>query len=228
MKHPLLVAELRSVLGRKIKKLRREGLLPANVYGKHLNSTSLQLSVAEFEEVHKQVGETGIVDLKVGDDVKPVLIKSLQYDWKSHMPLHVDFYQVNLREKIKAMIPVLVIGEPTAVSEKLGILLQTLYEVEVEALPDNLPEGFEVNVETLAAVDDHVAVGSLKAPEGVEILTDASQVIAKIGELAAEEVEPEPEVEEGAEGEAAAEGEEGEAKEESTDEEKVEEAAKEE
>jgi large subunit ribosomal protein L25 len=198
MKHPLLVSEERSVLGKKVKKLRREGWLPANVYGKNIPSTSIQVKLHEFQEIYKQIGETGLLDLKYGDVTKPVLIKNLQIDYKSYTPLHADFYQVNLKEKIKTMVPVVLTGEAQAVKDNAGILLQTLSDVEIEALPEGLPENIEASVEHLAAVGDQVTVGDLKAPEGVTILTDAGHLVAKIGELT---VAPEPE-EEAAEEEA--------------------------
>lgn len=205
MKHPLLVSEERSVLGKKVKKLRREGWLPANVYGKGVPSTSIQVKLHEFQDIYKQVGETGLLDLKYGDVTKPVLIKNLQIDYKTYTPLHADFYQVNLKEKIKTMVPVVLSGEAPAVLDKQGLLLQALSDVEIEALPEGLPENVEASVEHLAAVGDQITVGDLKAPEGVTILTDAGKLVAKINELPAE---PEPEeeaVEEGAE--APAEGE---------------------
>src|SRR5258705_4855408 len=133
MKHPQLASEPRTVLGKKVKKLRREGLLPANVYGKGLESTAIQVKLADFQAVFKEAGETGLVDLKVGADAKPVLIKNLQMSFPHHIPLHVDFYQVNLKEKVKTMVPVVLTGEPIAVTDKLGLLLQTLSEVEIEA-----------------------------------------------------------------------------------------------
>lgn len=202
MKHPLLVAEERTILGKKVKKLRREGLLPVNVYGKGVPSTSLQVKLHEFQDVYKQVGETSLLDLKYGDVTKPVLIKSLQLDYKTFTPLHVDFYQVNLKEKIKTMVPVVLAGEAQAVKDNAGVLLQQLSDVEIEALPEGLPENIEVSVENLAAVGDQITVGDLKAPEGVVILTDPGQLIAKIGELTVAEPEPEEEAAE----EGAAEG----------------------
>jgi len=218
MKHPLLVSEKRTVLGKKVKKLRREGWVPANVYGKGLESTAIQVKLTDFQKIYKEVGETGLLDLKFGDQTKPVLIKNLHQTFPHHIPLHVDFYQVNLKEKVKTMVPIVLTGEPKAVTDKLGLLLQTLSEVEIEALPEELPENVEVSVEHLAAIDEQVSVEDLKAPAGVTILTAPDQIVAKIGELVIEEPEPEvpAEGEEGAEG-AAAEGEapaEGEAKEE--------------
>jgi len=218
MKHPVLVAEERTTLGKKVKKLRREGLLPTNVYGKDLPSRALQVKTEDFRAVYKEVGETGLIDLTVDGKSKPVLIKNLQMNYQTHTPLHVDFYQVNLKEKIKSMIPLTLLGEPQAVVDKAGILLQTLSEVEVEALPEALPEKLEVSVEALAAVGDQVTVENLTVPEGVVVLTDPTQTVAKIAELIAEEPEPEVEAtEEGAEGEEST-TEEGETKEETTEE----------
>jgi large subunit ribosomal protein L25 len=199
MKHPQLTTEKRTILGKKIKQLRREGLLPANVYGKDLESVSLQLPLSDFMAVFKEVGETGLIDLMVDGTKRPVLVKNMQMNFRTNLPLHVDFYQVNLKEKVKTMVPLVLVGEPSAVKENIGTLLQTLNEVEVEALPEALPENVEISIEHLAAVDDQVMVSDLKVEEGVTILTDESQVVAKIAEIVIEE-EPEPIVEEGAEG----------------------------
>lgn len=202
MKHPILKATPRTLLGKKVKKLRREGILPGNVYGKELPSIALQIEAKDFKDVFAEVGETGLIDLIVEDKKHPVLVKNLQMDWRTHSPLHVDFYEVNLKEKVKAMVPLLLVGEAKAVAENIGTLLQTLNEVEVEALPEALPENIEVSIESLAEVDAQIMISDLKAPEGVTILTDEGQVVAKIAEIVAEP-EPEPTVEEGAEGEAA-------------------------
>lgn len=208
MKNPTLTATPRTVLGKQVKKLRREGQLPANVYGKGLPSISIQVESKAFKDVFAESGETGLIDLMVEGKKHPVLVKNLQMNYQNHMPLHVDFYQVNLKEKVKAMVPLVLTGEAKAVTENVGTLLQTLNEVEVEALPAELPENIEVNIENLAEVDDQITISELTAPEGVTILTDEGQVVAKIAEIVVEE-EPEPAAEEGAEGEAAEASEEG-------------------
>lgn len=214
MKHPILVSEPRTVLGKKVKKLRREGILPANVYGKGLDSTAIQVKLADFQNVFKEVGETGLIDLQVDGEKKPVLVKNMHQTFPHHIPLHVDFYQVNLKEKVKTMVPIVLTGEPKAVTDKLGLLLQTLSEVEIEALPEELPEHIEISIEHLAAIDEQISVEDLKAPAGVTILTGGDQIVAKIGELIVEEPEPEApaEGEEGAEGVAEGEAAEGEEK----------------
>jgi large subunit ribosomal protein L25 len=204
MKHPQLKAEERTVLGKKVKKLRKEGYLPGNVYGKGLNSHALQVKLSDFETVYKEAGETGLVDLSYDDKTKPVLIKNLQMNHATRTLLHVDFYQVNLKEKVKATVPVVLTGEPKAVTDKLGLLLQTQSDVEIEALPDKLPENIEISVEHLAEIGEQITVADLKAPEDVAILTDSAQTVAKIVEPVVEEPEPEQPAEgEAAEGEAA-------------------------
>lgn len=203
-KHPQLTVEKRTILGKQVKKLRRDGILPGNVYGHGLPSVAIQMKTAEFQDLYKQVGETGLIDVMVGGERHPSLVKNLQLEYPLRIPLHVDFYEVNLKEKVKTMVPLTVIGEPQAVSEKVGVLLQPLSEVEVEALPEELPETIEVNVEGLAAVDDSILVSDLKVPADVTILTDGTQTVAKIAEPVQAEPEPEPEAPaEGAEGEAA-------------------------
>ena len=213
MKRFSLEAKPRKVTGKQVKKLRREGLLPANVYGKDIKSQSLELPLVEFQKVFEEAGETGLVDLKVGDQTIPVLIHSLQTDYR-RTPLHADFFKVNLKEKVSAMIPVEIMGEAKAVVDGLGLLEEITKEIEVEALPTELPENVPVNVEHLANIDEQITVENLKAPEGITILSDPNLVIVKIGALISKEAEElaaqeaaEAEAASAAEGEAAPEGE---------------------
>ena len=173
--------------------------MPANVYGKGLASIALQVKLSDFQVVSKEVGATGVVELTVGDEKRPVLVKNLQMDYFTNLPLHADFYQVNLKEKVKSMVPVQLVGEARAVKEKIGVLLQTISEVEVEALPDRIPEYIEVDVKELAEIGEGIEVGDLKIGD-FEILTDAGVTIARIAEPAKEEpVEVAPETVEGGE-----------------------------
>lgn len=207
MKRPKLTAEKRTVLGKKVKKLRKEGLLPANVYGKDLKSTAVSVKLKEFEAIFQEVGETGLIDVVLDGQNRPVLVKNLQKDHVSKKPLHADFYQVNLKEKVKTMVPLEITGEPKAVTEKIGTIIQPLSEIEVEALPEDLPEHIEVNVEALAAVGEQITVGQLSVPTGVTVLTDPGQIVVKIDELISKEAQ-EQAAQEAAAAEAAKEGEE--------------------
>lgn len=208
-KRPTLKAEKRNVLGKQVKKLRKEGVFPSNIYGKDIKSLAVQVPFKDFEAVYKETGETGLVDLQVDAETLPVLIHNVQKDHITKIPLHADFYQVNLKEKVKTMVPVITIGEPKAVTDKLGILMQTLNEVEVEALPADLPEKIEVNIEPLANVGDQMAVSDLKVGSGVAVLTDPAQVVVKIAELVTKEAEKEAAAEAAAKEAAKAESAEG-------------------
>ena len=203
MKRYKLTAEPRKITGKKIKKLRREGILPANVYGKDIKSQSLQLPMTDFLKVFEEAGETGVVDLEVGKDTIPVLIHNLHKDFRN-MPLHADFFKVNLKEKVKAMIPIELTGEPIAVTEKIGLLEKITNEIEVEALPTELPENFELNVTALANVDDQITIEMVNKRDGVEIISDPNLVIVKIGELVSKETQEQIAEEAAAAAEAAA------------------------
>ena len=204
MKKVTLKTEKRTVLGKKVKKLRREGILPATIYGKDIKSLSIQVPLKEFDKVYKEVGETGLVDITLDSEkARPVLIKNVQLDPRSSMLLHADFYQVNLTEKIKANVPIESVGEPKAVLDKIGVLEVPLSEVEVEALPTDLPEKIEVDVANLANIGDQITVGDIKAPSGVTILSDAGQILFKIGELVTKEAEKLAKAEEAAAAAAA-------------------------
>lgn len=204
-----LTAQPRDITGRKVKKLRKDGLLPASIYGKDVKSQSVQVNQKEFIKLEKQVGETGLVYLDLGGEDRPVLISQVQFHPISGLPLHADFHQVNLKEAITANVPVELVGEPSAVAEVKGILIQPLAEIEVEALPTDLPEKFEIEVSGLAEVDQSVLVKDLKVDSKVKVLSDPDQIIAKISPLEAEETAPAPVPE--TEGEAAAPETEGEA-----------------
>lgn len=202
MDRPKLKVEKRIITGRKVKSLRKEGLLPANVYGKKIASQALQVPVKEFLVVYEKVGETGLVELNIDNEIKPVLITNLHTHPVSDLPLHADFRQVDLKEKIQAAVPVEIAGESPAEKSGAGILVQQLNEIEVEALPTDLPEKFVVDVSKLENVDDAIAVKDLSVDRSkITILVEEEQIVVKVEPLAAEEVAPVPEeapVEEGA------------------------------
>jgi len=216
---PKLEASKREILGRRVKKLRREGILPANLYGKKVKSQALKLSLKDFQKVFEKVGETGLIDLKLGSKKTPVLIDNVQFDPVTGIPIHADFHQVSLTEKTTATIPIELVGESEAVEKNIGILIRPLSEVEVEALPTNLPESLTVDISNLKEIDDAVTVADLNVDEKkVKVLANKSEIVAKIEPPTKEEeaVPPSTEVGEEAvpaeEEEAPAEGSPGEGK----------------
>lgn len=205
MKKYSLNGEKRTQIGRKVKKMRQAGKLPGTVYGKNVKSETVAVNYADFKKVYSEAGETGLVELKVNGEVKPVLIHNVQVDALSGLPLHAEFYQVDLKQKVHANVPVEFIGESPAVHEKQGVLLTILDEIEVEALPTDLPEKLEVDVSELAAVGQEIKVSDLKVPTGVAVLTEPELTVVKVGALVTKEAEAEAAAEAAAAAAAAAE-----------------------
>lgn len=184
-----LQAQKRTISGRKVKQIRKQGFLPANVYGKKITSRAVQVAVKDFTSVFARAGGSGLVELSLADKKVPVLIHNVQYHPVTNTPLHADFFQVDLKEKITAKVPVVLVGEAKAVKDKAGVLLTILSELEVEALPADLPEKIEVDVTHLALIDESVKVESIKVSEKVKILAGNDLDIVKIAPLVSKEAE---------------------------------------
>lgn len=200
-----LAVSPREVLGKKVRALRREGLTPANIYGHNVASTAIQVSTEELRHVLKSAGRNEIVYLRLdGDEPRPTFVRDIQQNPVTDAILHVDFLQISLREKVKADVPIHLVGLSPAVDTYGGILMHGLDHVAVEALPTEVPSFIEIDVSPLVEINQALHVSDLELPEGVTLLTDVEQVVAKVAPPA---VEPEPEVEEeeAVEGEEAAE-----------------------
>lgn len=202
MKKHTLTASPRDVVGRKVKKLRKLGLVPATVYGRKIKSVSVSVPLDAFNKVYADAGNTGLIELTVGKEVRPVLTHNVQVDPVHSSLVHVEFYQVDLKEKVHANVPLEVTGVAPAVEQKTGVLLTLLDEVEVEALPTDLPEKIAVDVSKLAEVNQEIKVADLSIPTGVTLLSDATITVAKIGSLVTKEAEAQA-AEEAAAAEAA-------------------------
>lgn len=189
MKKYTLTATPRSVLGKKVKSLRAQGQLPATVYGKSVKSISVSVSRDEFISLYENAGETGLIELSVDNDKRPVLVHTMQIDPVTHEPLHIEFHQVDLKEKVHAKVPVEFTGEAPAVEQKLGVLLTVLNDIEVEALPADLPEKIVVDVASLVEVDQEIKVSDIRVPGQVTILADGTLTVVKVGPLVTKEAE---------------------------------------
>lgn len=173
-------AEIRTVLGRKVKLLRKEGLVPATVYGNKFESISIQMPQLALERVYDEAGESGLVNLLIDDKKLPVLFRNCQYHPVTGTLIHIDCYKVNLKEKIVTFVPIELIGESLAVKNG-NTLISVTEEIEVEALPTDLPENITVDISVLENVDSVVTVADLTVDRSkVEVLTDAEQVIIKV------------------------------------------------
>jgi len=191
MKKHILNAQTRTLIGRKVKKLRKEGLIPATVYGKKMDSESLTIKKDEFEKIFSEAGETGLIELTVGKVVHPVLINTVQRSAVDKFPLHVEFHKVDLTEKVHAKVPVEIIGTAQIIVDKAGGLLTLLHVVVGVGLPANLPEKIEIDVAGLNTVGDELTVASIKAPTGVVILTDPALGIVRVAALVSKQAEEE-------------------------------------
>lgn len=187
-----LNAQERKILGKKVKKLRADGLLPGHVFGKGVDGEPVAVKRDEFLKTFHLAGETGLVDLKIGSEkVRPVLIRDVQYDPITDSPIHIDFYQVNLSENVKVSVPVVQIGdEPEAVHLGEAIVLQTINEIEVEALPADLPEKIEVDISKLLAIDDAITIGQLALDrEKITTHADSEEIVVKLAPAVSAEME---------------------------------------
>lgn len=193
----------RSIFGRRIATLRRQDILPGNIFGKKTESLAIQLPMDKFNSVFKQAGETSIVYLTVDEEKKtrPVLISNLQRHPVTQEPLHVDFHQVDLTEKTTATVPVVLVGESPAEKDQGAVLVQVLSELEVEALPTDLPEKLEIDIATLTEIGQSKAVKDIVVDtEKVTIKAEPEEVVVMAQEPQKEEEAPAP----AAEGEEAA------------------------
>jgi large subunit ribosomal protein L25 len=199
-----LTLEPRQVTGKKVAQLRRTGILPANVFGRHLESVSVQVETAELVKTLRASTKNEVIDLKIAGEraARPAIIQRLQRNPLNGSLLHADFYQVSLREKMKADVPITLTGTSDAVETYKGVLTQQIDTVQVEALPLDIPTHIEVDVSVLTDLDTSVHVGALVTPENVAILTSPEVVVVTIS---APKVEEEIVAEEEAAAEAAAE-----------------------
>jgi large subunit ribosomal protein L25 len=209
-KRPELKVEKRKVVGRKVKNLRKDGVLPAAVYGREIKSVNLQADGHTVQEMLGQAGETTLIDLNIkGEKSKrPVLMKNPQYDPVTDKLIHLDFHQVDLTQTVTAEVPVELAGKSPAAESGEGVLVQLVNEIEVEALPTELPEKFIVDISGLKGIDDAVTVADLeKFSDKVELKVDKERILAKVEPLEEEIEEPAPleeeVVEEAVEGEEA-------------------------
>ncbi|HVY67824.1 MAG TPA: 50S ribosomal protein L25 [Patescibacteria group bacterium] len=207
-----LKAETRD-LKANVKQLRKDGKLPAELYGHKVPNQHLTINAREFEKLLKKAGESTVVELVTADGkTHPVLIHDVQNHYLTSQAEHVDFYQISLTEKLKAMVPLEFTGESKAVKALGGVLVKVLNEIEVECLPADLPHNLTVSLESLQNLTDTIHVKDLAVPAKVKILAPAEELIIKVqpprdveAELATPVVEDVTKVEGAAEEKPAAE-----------------------
>ena len=176
-----LKVDKRDVLGKKVRFLRNRGIVPVHVFGHNIESLALQGDAAVLGKVISQAGRTRLIDLKVGKSSKArsVMVKEVQKDAvKGHL-LHVDFYEVNMAEKIKVDVPVVITGESPALKIRENMLTQALNSLSIECLPEKMPDRIEVDISAISEVDQGIYVKDIVMPD-ITVLNDPDLVIAKV------------------------------------------------
>lgn len=193
-----LKAEKRDAFGKRLTPFREKGYLPAVFYGPKDSSQSFFISLADFKKVWREAGESGIVELDFGptekggaSEKKQVLIYDVDIDPLHEEPRHVDFYVVDMAKKTTISVPLSFEGESPAVKTLGGVLVKVFHELEVEALPADLPSELKVDISVLKTFEDKIAVSDLEVPQGVEILAEPDETIALVEEPREEEIKEE-------------------------------------
>lgn len=180
-KRETLPAESRDVTGKRVKRLiRGKGKIPGVVYGKGLEPYLVAVNAKEFRRLYHEVGGSALVDLTVGEERHPVLIHEPDHDPISGDEIHVDFYRVNMKEKITAEVPIHFTGEAPAVHAMEGTLIKNLDALEVECLPADLPSEFEVDLSPLVDFEAAIHVSDITIPEGVELKVELEETVARV------------------------------------------------
>jgi large subunit ribosomal protein L25 len=189
--HIQLQAEKRTILGKKVRRLRREGKTPATVYGYNTEPQTIQLDSHDVRKALREAGRTQVIDLDIdGTGVRSVLVRQTAVDAKRNQLLHVEFYQANMSQKLITHVPVHPAGESQAVKDG-GILLMLIDHIDIESLPDAVPAGgIEVDLSSLVDYNSVIHAGELPLPSDVTLVTAADEIVVKINPpITEEEVE---------------------------------------
>ena len=210
MEEIVIQANHREVIGKKVKELRRDGLLPAVVYGHNIEPISITLDMREASRTLDTISPSALVVLDIDGDKHYTLVRDKQRNPVRRSIIHVDFQAVSLEETVRADVNITLIGEAPAIETYLGIIVPSLEQLSIESLPSNLPDRIDVDISGLVEIGDSILVRDLVIPEGVEVLNDLEDVvvviIAPVVEEEEVEEEEEIEVEEGEEPEVVERG----------------------
>ena len=183
----------REILGKKVKHLRRQGITPVHLFGHGIESLALQCDTVQIERVLSQAEQTGLISLKLDNEKRPrtVMVRAFDRDWRKGQLLHVDFYQVKLREKLKLEVPVVLVGEAPALKSKDNMLEHELDTLTIECLPAKIPANIEVDISSFTEPGQAIRIKDIILGEDIVILNDPELVVAKISWRPVEKVEEE-------------------------------------
>lgn len=191
-----LNAQVRTVTGKQVNRLRREGWIPAVIYGRGTESRPLQVPAREAEEIVERAGTSHLITLTIGKEpAQQVLLRGVQRDPLRRNLLHLDFYRVEMDKPITMEIPVILVGSSPVLERREGILIQGKQTLEIECLPRDLIEAVEVDLSALTEIDQQITVADLVLPPTIRVLDALEEMVVRINPLEAapeEEVIPEP------------------------------------
>ena len=175
-----LKAKIRKIQGKKVKALRKKGILPAVLYGPKIKTENIEVNLKEFQKVFTEAGESTLISLETDKDKYLVLIHEIKYNALTSEPIHTDFYQPSLTEEVEVRVPIILDGEAPAVRTLGGTLIKNISEIEVKALPQNLPKEIKVNVEGLESFEDSILIKDLKLSKDVKISRNPEEIVAHV------------------------------------------------
>ncbi len=184
-----LNAKIRKDFGEKTKSIKKAGEIPAVVYGPGVKNISVQVNEKELKKVLQKAGESSLIELLVEKGKKPVLIHEIQKDPVSDKIIHIDFYQPDLTKEVEVKIPLVFEGVAPAEKDLGGTLNKNILEVEVKALPQDLPHEIKVNIDNLKTFQDHILVKDLALPPNVTVIKKSDEIVAQV--LAPRKIEEE-------------------------------------
>jgi large subunit ribosomal protein L25 len=193
-KHAQLAAQSRDIVGNKVRVLRREGSVPAVVYSKVVSSTPIQINALEFVKVFKQTGKTDVIDLNIDGKIQPCLIQAMDIHPFKHTIRHIDFLAVDLKKKITASVPVITSGDAPGVKEVGGVVNIALNQIEIEALPDDIPENITIDISSLIDFTHSIYISDIKLPKDAKykIISDSELLVVNLAHQSQEEEKETP------------------------------------
>jgi large subunit ribosomal protein L25 len=185
----VLAASRRVEIGKHVANLRRAGRVPAVVFGHGIESIPVSLDEHEFEHIRRTVHSNTIVELKIdGKDTHRVMVHGIQIDPRHRRLLHVDLFELKSGEEVTVEVPLHSSGESYAVARLGGTLLHNIDHIRVRALPENLPDSIDYSVDSIMDFETAIHLRDLPLPDGVTLLSDGDEVVAKVAPPKVEEV----------------------------------------
>ncbi|MCX6718399.1 MAG: 50S ribosomal protein L25 [Candidatus Staskawiczbacteria bacterium] len=179
-----LNAKIRTETGKKTSVLKDNGRIPAVVYGHKVKNVLLDVDYKEFQKVLREAGESSLIELDIeGEKEKrPVLVHELQKDPVSDLFIHIDFFQASLTEEVQVKVPLVFGGDSLAVKDLGGTLVKNISELEVKALPQNLPHEIKVSIDALDTFENHILVKDLILPKDIKVLAKPDEIVVSVAQ----------------------------------------------